>query len=93
MGVGGVGQPWDTWLAVRVLDRAEALQRWLLEQPLVIAATVNAQSVSVEFTGNEAAQHRLLRTILDAGFEVVEFRGHAESLEDAFMAITKGIVQ
>jgi hypothetical protein len=49
--------------------------------------------VSFEFEGDEPAQHQLLKNILAKGFEVLEFRGKTESLEDAFMALTKGITQ
>jgi hypothetical protein len=31
--------------------------------------------------------------MLSQGFEVTEYTGKVESLEDAFMAITKGITQ
>ena len=35
----------------------------------------------------------LLKRLVRAELDVVEFRGRVESLEDAFMAITKGITQ
>ena len=33
-------------------------------------------------------KHALLRSMLAEGFEVLEFQGKVESLEDAFMAAT-----
>ncbi len=80
-------------LAVRLIKGAEGFERWLLEQPFVSRANVVGQMVSFEFEGNESARHQLLKNILGEGFEVVEFHGKAESLEDAFMALTKGITQ
>ena len=88
------GRAADTKLTVRVVQGVEELQRWLLEQPFV--SSVNAstpQAVSFEFDGPEAAQHQLLKSMLERGTQVLEFHGKSESLEDAFMAITKGITQ
>ena len=82
-----------TTLAVRLLKNAERFERWLLEQPFVTRAHLTGQMISFEFEGDESAQHQLLKQILANGFEVVEFRGKTESLEDAFMALTKGITQ
>ncbi|MEW4527759.1 ABC transporter ATP-binding protein [Maioricimonas sp. JC845] len=82
-----------TLLAARVLNSAETLERWLLEQPLVSNVAAGPQQVSFTFSGDGAAQHRLLKGMIDKGFEVVEFTGKTQSLEDAFMAITEGITQ
>ncbi|WP_145367095.1 ABC transporter ATP-binding protein [Maioricimonas rarisocia] len=82
-----------TLLAARVLDNAEPLERWLLEQPLVSSVAAGPQQVSFTFSGDGQAQHRLLKGMIDKGFEVVEFTGKTQSLEDAFMAITEGITQ
>ena len=80
-------------LAVRLLAGVDRLHRWLLEQPFVGRVTPVADAVSFEFEADEAAQHDLLKRMLVEGFAVLEFRGKTESLEDAFMAITKGITQ
>ena len=40
-----------------------------------------------------AARALLLKNMVQEGFEVTEFQGKTESLEDAFMAITEGITQ
>ncbi len=87
------GHSGATTIAVRVLQKAEDLERWLLEQPLVARAAVSANVVSFEFDGDDAARHQLLKRMIQHGAEIVEFHAKAESLEDAFMAITKGIMQ
>ena len=46
-----------------------------------------------EFTGDEAELAAILTRLIQAKLEVVEFRGRVDSLEDAFMAITRGITQ
>ena len=80
-------------LTLRVLRKAEALERLLLEQPFVSQLSVSGQTVSFHFEGDEAARARLLKHLIDQGAEVVEFSGKSENLEDAFMAITEGIMQ
>jgi ABC-2 type transport system ATP-binding protein len=87
------GQVTATMLAVRALDRADELERWLLEQPFVGVVGNAGQTVSFEYEADEKSQHALLKSMIQQGFEIVEFHGKTESLEDAFMAITKGITQ
>lgn len=80
-------------LTVRVLRNAEGLERLLLEQPFVSQVSVSGQSVSFQFGGDDAQRSRLLKQLIDQGVEIVEFSGKTENLEDAFMAITEGIMQ
>jgi ABC-2 type transport system ATP-binding protein len=82
-----------TLLAARVLDDVDRLERWLLEQPFVSDIAVGPQQVSFTFEGDAGSQAHLLKGMIDAGFTVVEFTGKTQSLEDAFMAITRGITQ
>jgi ABC-2 type transport system ATP-binding protein len=78
----------------RVLNgQAEALATWLLEQPFVLDANVASELVRFRFEGDVHAQHDLLKRMINSKFEIIEFQRKAETLEDAFMAITKGIVQ
>lgn len=81
-------------IMVRVLGRVDQLERWLTEQPFVNLVSIAGQNmVSFQFDADEAARALLLRNMLSQGFEVSEFQGKVESLEDAFMAITKGVTQ
>ncbi|MEZ6068403.1 MAG: ABC transporter ATP-binding protein [Planctomycetaceae bacterium] len=82
-----------TVLAVRVLGDSGPLERLLLEQPFIRDIAAGPQQVSFTFTGDAAAQSSLLRNIVKAGIDVVEFTGKTQTLEDAFMAITRGITQ
>ncbi len=86
-------EPETTILAARVLGNVEGVERWLLEQPLVSQVNTGPQQVSFCFAGDDAAQRDLLKNMIQRGFEVVEFTGKTQSLEDAFMAITKGITR
>lgn len=82
-------------IAVRLLEGAENLEKWLLEQPQVGQVVVGGvgKAVTFEFDGDDLAQHRLLHAMIGQGHKIVEFRSETESLEDAFMAITEGITQ
>jgi ABC-2 type transport system ATP-binding protein len=81
-------------IQIRVLSKVELLERWLNEQPFVsMVATTGNNSLAFQFEGDEPARAQLLREMLSNGHEISEFQGKVESLEDAFMAITKGITQ
>ncbi|MGQ0633167.1 MAG: ABC transporter ATP-binding protein [Planctomycetaceae bacterium] len=80
-------------LALRVLRNAQALETLLRKEPLVSQVSISDQTASFHFEGDDSARYRLLKRLLDQGAEIVEFSGHAENLEDAFMAITEGIMQ
>jgi ABC-2 type transport system ATP-binding protein len=87
---GGSGA--ETFIA-RVASRVDDLERWLLEQPFVGLVSVSGDACSFEFEGEQAQQHQILKGIIQNDFELLEFHGKTESLEDAFMSITKGITQ
>ncbi len=65
----------------------------LCQEPFVQGVTVSGETATFEFTADENELAALLKRLIMAGVEVVEFQGRVESLEDAFMAITKGIMQ
>ncbi|HTI52213.1 MAG TPA: ABC transporter ATP-binding protein [Planctomycetaceae bacterium] len=80
-------------LTLRVLRNAEALERLLLQQPFVSTVGLAGDSASFYFDGDDAQRARLLKHLVDQGVEIIEFSGKTENLEDAFMAITEGIMQ
>lgn len=80
-------------LALRVLRNAEALERLLIEQPFVSQVSISGQTASFQYDGDDEARARLVRHLIEQGIEVVELSGKSENLEDAFMAITEGIMQ
>lgn len=80
-------------ITIRTLGDAAPLERWLIQQPFVIEAESNGSAVAVDFGGDEKARCDLLKNLVAEGFPILEFGGKVESLEDAFMAITQGIVQ
>jgi ABC-2 type transport system ATP-binding protein len=80
-------------ISVRVLRDAEKLEHFLSQEPFVRNIDLADQVATFEFTGDEPELAAILTRLVRAEFEVVEFRGRVDSLEDAFMAITRGITQ
>ncbi|HBN75727.1 MAG TPA: ABC transporter ATP-binding protein [Planctomycetaceae bacterium] len=80
-------------LAVAVMSRSNDLRKWLLEQPYVTHVAPAANRLVFEFAGDDAQRADLLKRMIGQGFAVTEFAGKSETLEDAFMSITEGIVQ
>lgn len=85
-------------LSVALMDECdvaarETAMKWILQQPLVETCRDNGSRLVIEFTGNQRDQHDLLKRMLDQGFLVTELSGKIETLEDAFMGITRGIMQ
>jgi len=80
-------------LTLRVLRNAELLERLLLEQPFVSTVSVSGLTISFQYEGDDAARAGLVKRLVEEGVEIVEFSGKTENLEDAFMAITEGIMQ
>lgn len=78
---------------LRLLDRQDEAERFLLEQPLVVDVAPAGDWFRVEVEMDEAQQTELLASIVGAGFKVAEFRVASEGLEQLFMALTKGKVQ
>ncbi len=77
-----------------MLRDVEMLVHLLCQGALKVRNVELADRVATfEFTGVESELSAILKRLVRAELEVVEFRGRVESLEDAFMAITKGITQ
>ncbi len=87
------GERISTTLLCRVIQRGSELERWLWEQSHVSEVKRADQILTFDFEGTAAEQSLLLKNMLLEEFEVLEFQGKTESLEDAFMAITEGITQ
>jgi ABC-2 type transport system ATP-binding protein len=78
---------------VRVLRDANKVPDWLRENVEAINIILDGQIIKFTHTGDRPAEARILKRMVNAGFEVAEFGSHVKSLEDVFMQVTRGVVQ
>ncbi len=79
---------------VQLIDRGEALGEWLHSKPNVARVRATEDSVRFQFSAVDLAeQSQLLRSIVDADFQVLAYSIESHSLEDVFLQITTGAVQ
>ncbi|MCI0491504.1 MAG: ABC transporter ATP-binding protein [Planctomycetes bacterium] len=76
---------------VRVLQDVERLRQWLAARDDIDELHVEENVAT--FTHQADREAALLRAIVEAGFEVVEFGAKHKSLEDVFLHVTEGRVQ
>ncbi|MBI4499046.1 MAG: ABC transporter ATP-binding protein [Chloroflexi bacterium] len=76
-------------IEVRVLDRAEEAAALLRDQPEVRDLETEDRLVRVDFQGDDAAMHRVLRGLVEAGIPVTAFGAISRGLEDIFLTITR----
>jgi ABC-2 type transport system ATP-binding protein len=80
-------------VVVRPLDRLPDVQKHLLVQPGVEGVRIVDSALETDVTGDEAACCTLLAGLVQAGFNILEFRPRRADLEHIFMTVTKGDVQ
>jgi len=80
-------------IVVTVLGSTDELERWLVQQPFVERVSVAGQRATVSFSGDDDAQHELLKALVNSGVRVVSFEAKTQTLEDTFMRITRGELQ
>ncbi|XZE46885.1 ATP-binding cassette domain-containing protein [Pirellulaceae bacterium SH467] len=82
-------------LRVRIvpLNRQEEIATWLSQRDGVGELAPSGSLISFSLDGGEVEQAQLLTDLIQAGFPLLEFAAHTESLEDVFMKITTGAVQ
>ncbi len=78
---------------LRTLDDSRPLRAWLSQQNDITNLTAEAELMTFNHDGGQKEQALLLRKIVEAGFEVVEFASKTKSLEDVFLHVTEGRIQ
>jgi ABC-2 type transport system ATP-binding protein len=78
---------------VCVLGGAASIGGWLAARDGFREIKIDGDTARFTHPGDQAAEVALLRDLVLAGFPVVEFGSHSQSLEDVFMAVTRGAVQ
>ena len=83
----------DQTVTMRVLERVDQAERFLLTQPLVDQVVVEADLLRFQFAGDDAGLAALLQRAVAGGLPVVELSRSATNLEDIFLHTTKGNLQ
>ena len=78
---------------VTPLAKLDELAAWLRARDGVFDVTVAAPHVVFHHRGDNAAEAKILRAMVQADFEIASFGGKDETLEDVFMNVTKGRLQ
>lgn len=78
---------------VRILGEMTPATQWLAAREDVKDIVVEGQLLRFSHQGDREAEVALLREMVLAGLSVAEFGSHSKSLEDVFMAVTRGAVQ
>jgi ABC-2 type transport system ATP-binding protein len=78
---------------VHVLGSAGPLALWLGQRSDVNEIKLDGEQVRFTHAGEQSSEVALLREMVLAGFAIAEFGSHSQSLEDVFMAVTRGAVQ
>lgn len=78
---------------VRFVGDVPRAHQWLHDRRDLHEVRIDERKATLTHAGDEAAQAQLLREMIQAGLEVVEFRCRTKSLEDIFLEVTEGRVQ
>ncbi len=78
---------------VRFVGDVEAAHNWLAAREDLLDVRKHNRGITFRHAGDEASQAELLRQMIVAGLQVVEFRCQTKSLEDVFLHVTQGRVQ
>jgi ABC-2 type transport system ATP-binding protein len=82
-----------TAIKMRLVNGSDSLVNWLTTRGDILELRTEGDLVRFAISGGRVEQAALLREVVLAGFEVTEFGGHAKSLEEVFMHVTRGAVQ
>lgn len=78
---------------IETLDAAEDVRVWLAGQPGVSDVTARGGELECSCPNDPAALHDLLTAMQRAGWRVHRFAARRQSLEQAFLQVTRGRVQ
>lgn len=80
-------------IMVQLIDGGDRLGGWLAAKDTISEIQATDRVVRFQFTGDQAAQASLLRSLMNENFAVLQFQTEARSLEDVFLQVTTGAVQ
>jgi ABC-2 type transport system ATP-binding protein len=80
-------------IRTRILGGAEGLAEWLSRRPGIEELQIDGEAAKFTCRQDADAQAELLKEMIAAGFRVAEFASQSKTLEDAFLHVTRGLVQ
>jgi ABC-2 type transport system ATP-binding protein len=83
----------DSTVRVGVLEGGERLQVWLAARDDIMDLKVEGERAVFSHLGDRQSEAALLKSLVEAGFSVVEFGAKHKTLEDVFLHVTEGRVQ
>jgi ABC-2 type transport system ATP-binding protein len=86
-------QKQQSLVRLRLLGGLDGAATWLAARADVHELKLNGDAATFSHDGDDIAQADLLRDMIGAGFRVVAFGSHQQSLEDVFLQVTAGLVQ
>ncbi|NOY43201.1 MAG: ABC transporter ATP-binding protein [Planctomycetes bacterium] len=78
---------------LRLLGNEQPMVDWFAKRNDISNVSVNVGLITLTHEGGQEAQALLLREVIEAGFQVVEFASKQKSLEDVFLHVTEGKIQ
>ena len=80
-------------IMIESLSDGQRMAEWLAGKAEISQIQSTDRVVRFQFMSDGAGQASLLRSLINEGFDVIEFRSEARSLEDVFLQVTTGAVQ
>lgn len=80
-------------ISIEPLDRIDELHQFLEGQPRVRELAIEADRIRFRFPAERAVQARLVRDLVEAGYDLVSVEHHETTLEQVFLHVTRGRVQ
>jgi len=80
-------------VAVELLSASDEAMRLLRANPAVTDLRQAGLDLSFSLTGDRNDQAELLKSLMNAGISILQFRSTDQSLEDVFLRVTQGRVQ
>lgn len=78
---------------VRFVGDVQHAHGWLARRTDLQSVVLDGRKATFSHAGDEGAQAVLLREMIEAKLEIVEFRCRTKTLEDVFLEVTEGHVQ
>ena len=80
-------------IVATIVDGIETAGQWLSEQPDVEVIKKIGRMITFDYINDPTRRAELLKAMVDHGVKVADFSAQQQSLEDAFLQVTRGRVQ